>query len=85
MFSSPPPPPPPVIIPAPPPTPPPPGQVAPVAAEPVLARDSPTVEAKRAEAEAEVRRRTGRQSTILSGALGDTSAAPIARRVLMGG
>jgi hypothetical protein len=58
-------------------------EVGPTPAPPMM--NDPSVKAAQAEAGYEAGRAKGRRSTILSSALGDTSAAPVARKTLLGG
>jgi len=48
-------------------------------------RSDPAVEEARRTALAQAKRARGRRSTIITGGLGDTSNAPVARATLLGG
>ncbi|HYC65142.1 MAG TPA: hypothetical protein VEC14_10460 [Reyranellaceae bacterium] len=72
-----------VTIPAPPASPPPPADTAPAAAP--VTREDPAVASAR-EKELELARKVkGRSSTILTGAMGDTSQPTLGRKTLLGG
>lgn len=47
-------------------------------------REDPTIAAAAADSRKEARKRAGRGATIATSALGDTSAAPVGRKELLG-